>query len=140
MRYFKILLLFYFISAAAEARVYKCIDQNGKTFYQQSVCDDDDRQRRMSFKNIESKATLEDVYNHQENVENELAILKGMNNGYAVIGMTKKQLTTAIGEPDNIDVVRMDGLTKERWMYGDVFDYTYIYLKNGSVYAIQYKN
>ncbi len=141
-------------NGVAAAKLYKCVSESGATTYKQTPCADAKQQKVLEHNtgagvSPEAKAPENqqgqeaymagirkrlDVYGAEALRRMKSTPEEAIEGGYAVAGMTKSQVRTAMGEPTSMmDPDYSMGPVSETWIYETPSMTEFVFFRGGKV-------
>lgn len=145
-----------FSNGVGAAKLYKCISESGDTTYKQSPCANAEQEKVLEHKkekrnreapNAKAPESQEVDKNYMADIKKRLSVYgdramermksspeEAIKGGYAVAGMTKSQVRTAMGEPTSVSGPDYSmGAASETWTYEQPGLTEFVFFESGKV-------
>jgi len=143
-------------NGVAGAKLYKCVTENGATTYKQTPCVNAEQEKVLEHKTGNRKRETRDAKlpenrevdeKYMTDIKERLSVYgdralkrqksspeEAVKGGYAVAGMTKSQVKTAMGEPTSVSGPDYStGTASETWIYEQPGITEFVFFRNGKV-------
>lgn len=123
----------------AAAQVYKCPDAGGKTVIQQTPCAGGKAMDVRPASGSAAPAVANDAQLRLQKLKADNQMAEAIRRGEPLVGMTREQLTKAMGAPTKVNASNYQGMQQEQNIYERPDATWYVYTRSGLVESIQHR-